>query len=73
MPESLDNLVPAYMEFVSTDPFEGQSLKYRALETGFVVYSVGEDLTDQGGAEHSPGRNGQGRRLPCDITFIMER
>jgi hypothetical protein len=73
MPESLDNLVPVYMEFVPTDPFDGQSLKYRALETGFVVYSVGEDLTDQGGAEHSPGRNGQGRRLPCDITFIMER
>jgi hypothetical protein len=73
MPESLDNLVPTYMEFVPTDPFDGQSLKYRTLETGFVVYSVGEDLTDQGGAEHSPGRDQQGRRLPRDITFIMER
>jgi hypothetical protein len=71
LPQSLDNLVPAYMEFVPTDPFDGQSLKYRTLETGFVVYSVGEDLTDEGGTERGRGRDQRG--LPWDVTFIVER
>jgi hypothetical protein len=71
MPESLENLVPAYIEFVPTDPFNGQSLKYRTLETGFVVYSVGEDLTDEGGTERGRGRDQRG--LPWDVTFIVER
>ncbi len=73
LPESLENLVPAYMEVVPTDPFDGQTLKYRTLETGFVVYSVGEDLTDEGGAELGRGRDKRGKPLPWDITFIVER
>jgi len=74
MPQSLDNLVPAYMEVVPTDPFDGQKLKYRTRETGFVVYSVGEDLTDEGGAErNSKKRDKRGKPLPWDVTFIVER
>ena len=74
LPQSLENLVPAYMEVVPTDPFDGQGLKYRTLETGFVVYSVGEDLTDEGGAERdSKKRDKQGKPLPWDVTFIVER
>ncbi len=73
LPQSLDNLIPAYMEVVPTDPFDGQSLKYRTLETGFVVYSVGEDLTDEGGAEVGRGRDQRGKSLPWDVTFIVER
>ena len=57
-----------------TDPFDGQNLKYRTLETGFVVYSVGEDLTDEGGAERdSKKRDKKGKPLPWDVTFIVER
>lgn len=74
LPQSLDNLVPAYMEAVPTDPFDGRSLKYRTLETGFVVYSIGYDLTDEGGAERdSRKRDPRGKPLPWDVTFIMER
>jgi len=74
LPESLDNLVPAFLEAVPIDPFDGQSLKYRKLETGFVVYSIGDDLTDEGGAERdSRKRDGQGKPLPWDVTFIVER
>ncbi len=74
LPQSLDNLVPAYMEVVPTDPFDGQSLKYRTLETGYVVYSIGDDLTDEGGAERdSQKRDSKGKPLPWDITFIVER
>ena len=74
LPQSLDNLVPAYMEAVPTDPFDGRSLRYRRLETGFVVYSVGEDLGDNGGAERGSRKRGpNGKPLPWDVTFIMER
>ncbi|MHC4244140.1 MAG: hypothetical protein ACYSU4_17170 [Planctomycetota bacterium] len=74
LPQSLENLVPAYMEVVPIDPFDGQDLKYRTLETGFVVYSIGDDLTDEGGAERdSKKRDKKGKPLPWDVTFIVER
>ena len=74
LPQSLENLVPAYMKVVPTDPFDGQDLKYRIRETGFVVYSIGDDLTDEGGAERdSKKRDKKGKPLPWDVTFIVER
>ncbi|MCP4259630.1 MAG: hypothetical protein GY774_19285 [Planctomycetes bacterium] len=74
LPQSLDNLVPTYLETIPTDPFDGKNLKYRTLETGFVVYSVGEDLTDEGGAEKdSKKRDKKGKPVPWDVTFIVER
>jgi len=74
LPESLENLVPAYMEAVPKDPFDGRRLRYFSREKGFVVYSVGDDLTDNGGAERDGrGRDRRGKPLPWDITFIMER
>lgn len=75
LPQSLDNLVPAYMKAVPIDPFDGRSLRYRRLKTGFVVYSVNEDLSDNGGAEINskrPDPSGS-KLLPWDITFIVER
>jgi hypothetical protein len=74
LPQSLDDLAPAYIETVPGDPFDGRDMKYRALETGFVVYSVGEDLTDEGGAERGKGERGpRGKPVPWDVTFIVER
>jgi len=74
LPESLEDLVPAYMEVVPKDPFDGRRLRYFTRENGFVVYSVGDDLTDNGGAEQdSNKRDRRGKPLPWDITFIMER
>lgn len=74
LPQTLDDLVPVYIMAVPIDPCDGRPLKYRILQSGFVVYSVGEDLGDNNGAEpQSRGRDGQGRHLPCDITFTVER
>jgi len=47
-PETLDELVPAYLEAVPTDPFDGEPFRYSA-EKG-IVYSVGANLTDEGGS-----------------------
>jgi hypothetical protein len=72
LPSSLDVLVPTYLNAIPDDPFNAKPLKYRLRQPGYVIYSVGEDQTDEGGAE--PGaRDGQGRALPWDITFIVER
>jgi hypothetical protein len=74
LPQSLANLVPTYLQVVPKDPFDGRNLRYRKLETGFVVYSVGEDLTDEGGAEQGKGkRSPGGKPAPWDVTFIVER
>jgi hypothetical protein len=74
LPESLKCLVPAYAQAIPMDPFDGRELKYRTLTTGYVVYSVGDDLTDEGGTERDGrGRDARGKPLPWDITFIVER
>ncbi len=49
IPEMLSDLVPGYLEAVPEDPFDGKELRYKKLEPGYVVYSVGRDLEDQGG------------------------
>ncbi len=50
-PETLDALVPEFLDAVPEDPFDGKPLRYQARANGFVVYSVGHDLADNGGRE----------------------
>ncbi len=73
LPESLDELVPQYLDTVPQDPFDGQPLRYRVLERGFVVYSIGEDLSDDDGKEQEKRRRRGGKRQPWDVTFFVER
>lgn len=65
--DSLRELVPAYLESIPKDPFDGNDMRYRRLETGFVVYSICEDLSDDGGKEKTKGSKN------WDMTFIVER
>lgn len=73
LPDTLTDLVPAYLDSIPGDPFDGNELRYRKLDPGFVVYSVGKDRIDDGGRERQP--TGQEARRPdeCDVTFIVER
>jgi hypothetical protein len=48
-PESLAELTPAYLKAAPPDPFDGQPLRLRRLADGLVIYSVGENGTDDGG------------------------
>ena len=70
-PETLNDLVPDYLELVPTDPFDGKELRYKKLETGYFVYSIGEDLSDDGGKEKPPRRTKESPNW--DVTFIVER
>ena|ERR1017187_7880894 len=68
LPDSLGDLVPEFLTAVPIDPFDGQPLRYKKLAKGYVVYSVGEDGKDDGGAEPKHGY------VPgTDITFTVER
>ncbi len=52
-PDTLDALVPEFLPELPPDPFTGEPFVYRrrADGQGFIVYSVGENLTDDGGVE----------------------
>ncbi len=72
-PESLADLVPTYLDLVPTDPFDGQPLRYKKRSPGYVVYSIGPNGTDNGGAERQPKPRDQTQASPYDLTFIVER
>lgn len=71
LPDALSELVPAYLEAVPKDPFDDKELRYKKLETGFVVYSIGEDGNDDGGKERP--RKPLRPSGPADVTFIIQR
>lgn len=72
LPDALEDLVPIYIDAVPEDPYDGRSLRYDELETGFVVYSIGEDRKDDGGTEKPTGR-GNERPSSWDIAFRIEQ
>jgi hypothetical protein len=50
-PEDLKGLVPQFMDKLPSDLMTGETLKYQRLEKDkFLLYSVGWNLTDDGGA-----------------------
>jgi len=73
LPGKLIDLVPAFLSSVPQDPFDGQPLRFKPLDKGYVIYSVGPDLTDDGGREWQRRPKGATNDLPYDITFIVER
>ena len=54
------------MDEIPPDPFDGKPLRYKKLEKGYVVYSVGPDGNDDGGKERGLGDD-------YDIIFVVER
>jgi hypothetical protein len=69
LPESLDELVPAYLHEIPVDPYDGKSLKYSQGKK--IVYSVGKDLKDSGGSEKQAGTY-TNRWTTEDIVFKIE-
>jgi hypothetical protein len=66
LPDSLEQLKPAFLEAVPEDPFDGKPLRYKKLGKGYLVYSIGPDGADNGGVEDKK----EGRP---DIVFKVER
>jgi len=71
--KTLDELVPTYLDAVPVDPFDNQPLRYRPLEKGFVVYSIGDDGIDDGATERSRENRREDGSFKWDINFFVER
>jgi len=69
LPGTLDELVPQFLDAVPKDPFDGKPLRYKTLEKGYVIYSIGPDGKDDGGKERVPDKQGG----PDDIPFTVAR
>jgi len=73
LPKAISSLVPVYLEAVPKDPFDGNELRYKRFDSGFVVYSIGEDLSDDGGKDRQAQEGGRWEPPNWDVTFIVER
>lgn len=69
VPAELATLVPQYLEAVPIDPFDGQAIRYRRTEPGYLLYSIMEDGQDNGGRTPDEVKEGE----PCDWCFIVTR
>ena len=69
LPESLDALVPMYLDEVPTDPFDGEPMRFAKTDEGIVIYSINEDLSDDGGAVTKPKKY----HRPLDTGFRLNR
>jgi hypothetical protein len=59
-PATVDQLCPQFLAAVPLDPYDGKPLRYRRVKDGVIIYSVGHDVTDNGGSfdreqQGSPG------------------
>ena len=54
LPAKLDELAPEFIPAVPLDPFDGKPMKMKRTEHGLIVYSIGPDMVDNGGAPFDP-------------------
>jgi hypothetical protein len=57
-PESLTELVPSILPELPLDPWSSQNLVYRRTADGFVLYSLADDMQDNGGVPLPSGSSG---------------
>ena len=70
LPDSLDQLVPTFLDSVPIDPYDGAPLRYKRLPGGYVVYSIALNETDDGGADMHEQKDAW---RTGDLTFIVQR
>ena len=69
LPETLDELVPDYLDAVPTDPFDEAPLRLATTDTGIVIYSIADNRVDDGGIVQSAGTKAR----PLDVGFRLLR
>ncbi len=72
LPDNLDGIVPQWLDAVPEDPFTGKPLHYRIRDKGYVVYSVGADLNDDGGLSRED-LDGPYGPYGLDVPFHVQR
>ena len=64
LPTRLSDVVPAYLNAIPTDPFDGKPLRLVMRNNQWIIYSVGPDGVDNGGVSFEKTKNG-------DVTFTL--
>ena len=66
LPSDLNALVPEFLDAVPVDDFDGQPLRYSPDRK--IVYSVGQNLKDDGGNDSRPGPSNR----PLDLVYKFD-
>jgi hypothetical protein len=72
LPDNLQSLVPEFLAATPMDPFDGKPLRYVRSESGYRLYSIGEDQSDDGGRV-APKRKKYNSENTYDVVFEVER
>jgi hypothetical protein len=72
-PESLASMGPELLRETPIDPFDGRPLRFRRLENGLVIYSVGPDGQDDGGILNRLNFMAKGTDLGFQLWDVSER
>jgi hypothetical protein len=72
-PESLQELSPNLLNTGPLGPFDGAPLRYRRVADGVVIYTVGNDGTDDGGNLNRAGGPAKGTDLGCQLWDVKHR
>ena len=67
LPMLIDELVPTYLNMIPSDPFDGNPMRYAETGQGVVIYSVGENLADDGGVL----RQSKDTQISADVGFHL--
>ncbi len=66
-PDSIDKLVPKYIDIIPLDPFTGKPLLYKQNPKGYTIYSTSDDREDDGGLMNLTA----GEKIPKDIGIYV--
>jgi hypothetical protein len=73
LPTDLEQLAPRFLRQVPIDPYANAPLRYQRQESGYVIYSVGPDLKDDGAAERTSSSRVQQPGVGHDLVFRVQR
>jgi len=68
-PDQLTDLAPEFLDAVPLDPFDDQPLRYRAEDTGVIIYSLGADGIDHKGRRYDDTGSDFQDNTDIPVTF----
>jgi len=72
-PVSLEELVPDFLPRLPIDYVDRRALRYARTDDGYLLYSIGEDGRDDGGAHDLESRDRWDRDYSPDVVFSAVR
>jgi hypothetical protein len=73
VPKSLEEVKVGSVRTTYTDPFNGKEIRFKPLPAGYMLYSVGPNLIDDGGKEKPTKWVPMEERNNYDLVFPVDR